>query len=166
MNGFTGKRASDQSDGPSADERVLTWQEGRAMLPLVGQIARDVADLHQRLVRMRAERNALERHRRTLDWPKRARRYQLDDELRSAEGGYRALHGELETLGVALLDPFTGLVGFPTLVNDRRAYFSWQPGEDDLNYWNFAEELIRRPIPADWTLPPERVGRRARKRSR
>ena len=57
---------------------------------------------------------------------------------------------ELEVLGVALVDPETGRVGFPTIVNERPAFFSWQPGEETLKYWHFGSELVRRAIPASW----------------
>jgi hypothetical protein len=42
------------------------------------------------------------------------------------------------------------LIGFPTLVNNRRAYFCWHPGETALQYWQFADEETQRPIPASW----------------
>ena len=50
----------------------------------------------------------------------------------------------------ALLDEVTGRIGFPTMVNERRAYFSWQPGEETLRSWRFADEDADRPIPASW----------------
>jgi hypothetical protein len=51
---------------------------------------------------------------------------------------------------VVLLDDLQGRVGFPTLVNNRRAYFSWHPGEEGLHSWQFADEDIARPIPMAW----------------
>ena len=57
---------------------------------------------------------------------------------------------ELHGLGVALLDELEIRVGFPTMVNNRRAYFSWHLGEDGLNNWRFADEDLDRPIPASW----------------
>jgi len=57
---------------------------------------------------------------------------------------------ELKAIGVEPLIPELGLVGFPTLVNNRKAYFSWKPGEPCICYWNFSEELNRRPVPPTW----------------
>ena len=57
---------------------------------------------------------------------------------------------ELQTLGVSLLDAEEGRVGFPTMVNNRPAYFTWRPGEDGLHSWQFAEESVCRPIPLSW----------------
>ena len=34
---------------------------------------------------------------------------------------------ELEALGLALIDPDLCQVGFPTMVNNRKAFFSWRP---------------------------------------
>lgn len=165
MNGFTEPRASDASEHFGTHERVLTWEDGTAMLPLVGRIAEDVRRHHDRLARLGPERDGLESRRRTLAWPERLRRYQLREELAEAEKELADARAELEVLGVSLLDAHYGLVGFPTVVNDRAAYFSWQPGEDGLAYWNFVGDTNRRPVPAEWTRPhrekeKERRGRR------
>ena len=58
---------------------------------------------------------------------------------------------ELQELGVELLDPAVGRVGFPTVVNDRPAFFSWRLGEEVLEHWHFVGETIRRAIPTAWT---------------
>jgi len=50
----------------------------------------------------------------------------------------------------AELDADAGRVGFPTAVNNRPAYFSWTPGEAELEFWHFADETARRPIPKLW----------------
>jgi hypothetical protein len=109
----------------------------------------------------------LDRNRRELAWPGRSRRYQLEEEIASNEAEMRATVAELDALGVVVLDPALGLVGFPTLVNDRRAFFSWLPGEDTLLFWNYADDLTRRPIPENWTEPPrERTPRKSRPRKK
>jgi len=154
MEGHIENRASGASQRPGPSDRILTWQVSRAMLPLVSRVALDLSGRHERLAGLYAELANLEKHRRTLDWPQRHRRYQLEDEISAAESEVRGLVGELEALGVALLDGCCGLVGFPTRVNDRPAYFSWMPGEDGLGYWNYAGDGNRRPVPHDWTQPP------------
>jgi hypothetical protein len=135
------------------------------MLPLVGRIAQDIISQHSQLARLRPEQARLERNRRTLDWPQRARRYQLQEDVAAAERELHDALAELEVLGLALLDPAAGLIGFPTVVNDRRAYFSWQPGEAELAFWNYAGDTLRRRVPEAWTAPPkERAPRKPRKR--
>ena len=59
------------------------------------------------------EQAHLDRKKRTLDWPQRQRRYQLEDELHAAEQSLSEMKEELSGLGVTLLDGETGRVGFP-----------------------------------------------------
>jgi hypothetical protein len=161
MNGFTEPDTSDASEGLAYHDRILTWDTSFAMLPLVGRIAADVRRLHGELARLVPERDRLERERRTLAWPERARRYELAEVVTTIEKDFADARAELEVVGVALLDAATGLVGFPTVVNDRPAFFSWKPDEEGLNFWNFAGDTARRPVPADWTKPArERKSRR------
>jgi hypothetical protein len=163
MNGFTENRAHGSSERPGRDVGPFTWGAGQAMLPLVGRIAADVRRLHERLAQLRPELSRLERARLALAWPQRARRYQLQEEVAAAEAELHSTVAELEQLGAAVLDGAAGLVGFPTVVNDRRAFFSWQPGEEGLRYWNYAGDRLRRPVPAAWTKPPqERAPQRAK----
>jgi hypothetical protein len=161
MNGFTERRAPG-TERPGQNDRVLTWGASHAMLPLVGRIAADVVRHQQRLARLQPERARLDRQRQTLDWPGRARRYQLQEEIAAAEADLRQTQAELEGLGVALLHAPSGLVGFPTVVNDRRAYFSWKPGEEVLAFWNYAGDTVRNPVPEAWTKPPKARSRRGR----
>jgi hypothetical protein len=167
MNGFTENRASGASEGTGGGERILTWNASVAMLPLVSRIAQDVVELAGRLDALRAELGDLDRRRKDLDWPRRARRYQIEDEIVAAESARRSACAELDSLGVALLDAGRGMVGFPTLVNDQRAFFCWVPGEETVAYWNYATDRIRRRVPADWTHPLKetaREGKRPRQR--
>jgi hypothetical protein len=159
-------RASGASEQLGPHDRVMTWHASRAMLPLVGMIARDVIQYHQQLSRMQPELAELERNRRALNWAGRSRRYQLEEEVAVADGEMRNLLAELEVLGLTLLEPSLGLIGFPTLVNDRRAFFSWRPGEDGLLFWNYAEDLTRHPVPEDWTETPSERPSRSRSRPR
>jgi hypothetical protein len=158
MSGFTENRTPEASDFAGAPARLLTWQAAKAMLPLVGRIADDLITISRRMDALRIERACLADSRRGLSWPQRRRRYQLEEDLESAETERRVLFQELDTLGVAVLNAGRGLVGFPTMVNQRRAFFSWQPGEADLGFWQYAGELARREIPPDWIAnPPRRV---------
>ncbi len=151
MNGSTENRAPEAFEKGGSHERVLTWVAANRMLPLVRAIVADVIDCQRRLATMQPEKDRLDRHRRDLNWPDRSRRYQLDDEIAAGEQDLRAAYGELDTLGVVLLDGEAGRVGFPTLVNKRPAYFSWLPGEETLSFWQYADDGERRPIPAGWT---------------
>jgi hypothetical protein len=134
------------------------------MLPLVGHIAGDIVRHHERLARLRPEQAVLDGRRQTLDWPGRARRYQLQEEIAAVQTDLGKACAELEGLGLVLLHGPSGLIGFPTIVNDRRAFFSWRPGEEGPGYWNFAGDDVRHPVPAAWTKPPPERGRRGKSR--
>ena len=151
MNGSTENRAPEAFDKRGSHDRLLTWAAANRMLPLVQRIVADMIDCQQRLATMQPEKDRLDRHRRDLSWPERARRYQLDEDIAAGEQALRANFSELDGLGVSLLDIATGQVGFPTKVNNRLAYFCWLPGEKTLSFWRYADEDERRPIPAGWT---------------
>lgn len=131
-------------------EAVLNLKTVQKMLPLVQHILEDIVARRSRLEKLAPEQDNLDRFRRDLSWPERQRRYALQDEsaghLREIENALEELTG----LGVVLLSPTEGRVGFPTRVNDRAAFFSWKPGEEGLQSWHFAEETTCRPIPQSW----------------
>ena len=166
MSGFTENQASEANERSGTCDRIMTWQAGRDMLPLVGPIAQDIARLKARLDRLHPELEHLEKIRIHLDWPMRSRRYQVEEDIATARVELHQVQVELEKLGLVVLDAEIGLVGFPTLVNERRAYFSWHPGEELLGHWNYADEFVRRLVPTEWTQSePTRIGR-VRSRSR
>jgi hypothetical protein len=150
MYGSKGYRASDASEQPERGEVVLSLQTVQRMLPLVQRIVEDFLGNQKALVRLQPQEEILDRKKRTLDWPGRQQRYRLKEEVARAENGQAAACEELGELGVVLLDADLGRVGFPTMVNNRKAFFSWKPGEDGLNSWHFAEETSCRPIPPAW----------------
>jgi hypothetical protein len=149
MNGFT-ENTANAADRPPRRETAMSLITARRMLPLVQRIVADVVGDQQALRRLQPEQEVLDAQRRSLPWPQRQRRYHLREEIASLERHLHAALVELEALGVALLDGDIGRVGFPTIVNDRRAYFSWLPGEEDLRSWHFVDETTCRPIPPSW----------------
>ncbi|MBI3411767.1 MAG: DUF2203 family protein [Planctomycetes bacterium] len=150
MKGSKGNRAPDAFENPERSQVVLSLTTVHKMLPLVRRILDDILDCQKSLLRLQPEEQRLDRQRRTLDWPSRQRRYNLKDELAAAEHRLNDAKEELHGLGVVLLDGAAGRVGFPTMVNNRPAFFSWHSGEEGLNSWHFAEEEGCRPIPPAW----------------
>src|SRR5262245_5547190 len=148
MNGSTGNMASGAPE--QRGEIVLSLSTVQRMLPLVQRIVDDILLYQNSVQQLGPEHDRLDRQRRTLAWPQRQRRYQLRDQLAEIERGLHDAMQELQDLGVALLDPEVGRVGFPTRVNDRPAYFSWRHGEEGLRHWHFADDSVFRPIPAAW----------------
>src|SRR5262249_36563988 len=125
MSGFTEYQASGASEASGRAGVVLTWATAQSMLPLVRRIVADVLQHVARLGRLRREKERREGEGRSRDWAGRSRRYQLSEEILSAEAGLLEARAELDGLGVALVDEELGQVGFPTIVNNRRAFFSW-----------------------------------------
>lgn len=122
----------------------------RQMLPLVKSIVADIVTRRTHLNRLHPEQETLERHRRELAWQERARRYQIQEEIVATEGAYKQAVSELKDLGLALVDVNRGRVAFPTRINGRPAVFTWEPGEDNVAYWSYEDEDLRRPIPTEW----------------
>jgi hypothetical protein len=151
MNGFP-KRASNPSRSRGREAIILDLPTVRKMLPLVRHIVADLLAAEQQLGSLLWEREGLDRNRRNLSWPERQRRYFLQDEITRLDQQRRDIVAELEGLGVSVIDAAHGRVGFPTIVNTKSAFFSWQPGEEEVGYWHFAGDSDRRrPIPVSWT---------------
>src|SRR5262245_687203 len=121
----------------------------RRMLPLVQRIVSDIVQDRRELNRLAFEQEGLDRNKRDLTWPERERRYAVQCEVSRLQTRLEDEQRELDSLGAELLGSTDGRIGFPTLVNDRPAYFSWQLGEEGVNFWHFAGESTRRPIPAN-----------------
>jgi hypothetical protein len=150
MNGSTENTAFGAPESPEPRETALSLGSARSMLPLVQHVVADILRQQAIMTRLQPEQAHLDRHRRQLAWPERQRRYQVRDEVSAAEQELHAALAELQGLGVSLLDSDSGRVGFPTIVNERRAYFCWRPGEEGIRCWHFAEETVLRPIPPSW----------------
>src|SRR5262249_53529106 len=150
MSGSRSYPTSDASESPEHGEVVLSLKTVHKMLPLVQQIANDIVASFRTMERLHPEEERLDRGRRSLDWPGRKRRYEIKEELAKAQADLKVAQAELHELGVVVLDDLQGRFGFPTMVNNRQAYFSWHVGEDGLHNWRFADEDADRPIPAAW----------------
>jgi hypothetical protein len=150
MSGSTGNRASGSPLQEGQPERILNLTTARKMLPLVQRIVADILEGQKHTTQLQPELDRLDRQRRELTWPERRRRYVLREEVSRWDRQLQGAAGELEGLSVLLVDAGAGRVGFPTLVNNRLAYFAWWPGEDEIRYWHFADEYKCRTIPAAW----------------
>ena len=158
MNGSMGNMAFGASETADS-EHIMSLKTVQSMLPLVQHIANDIVQCQVVVDKAQPEQDRLESLKRSLAWPARQRRYELFEQMNAASQKIAAAAEELGELGVVLLDPRTGRVGFPTLVNNRRAFFSWHPGEEGLNSWHFAEESVFRPIPQAWLKELSLVGK-------
>lgn len=151
---------SGKSNRSGAGERTrkkrmpLDLGTARRMLPLVQRIIADIVSDAEQLDRYTFEQDGLDRNKTTLSWPERERRYALQGEVSRLESRLDDQRRELDSLGAVLTNRRLGHVGFPTIVNGRPAYFSWQLGEEGVNFWHFDGESTRRPIPPNFQETP------------
>lgn len=150
MSGFTGKRASGASKKQNRRDRIMNLTTARMMLPLVSRIVADVLEHQREIEKLQPELDRLDRHRHDLVWLERKRRYDVRDEISLREKKLKAATKELRQLGLSLIDSEIGRIGFPTLVNNRPAFFAWWPEEEGITTWHFATETRCRNIPASW----------------
>ncbi len=162
MNGSTENRTSGSFERGSGHDSVLTWMTACRMLPLVRHIVDDLMSSRERLARLLPEKDRLDRHRRELVWTERSRRYALQEQIAEEERNAIQASSELDGLGLVLIDAELGQVGFPTMVNNRKAFFSWRPGEELISYWHFVDDAERRAIPTSWTKTTESRSRSRR----
>jgi hypothetical protein len=151
----TPNRAGHSAGKPrrSKDEATLDLPTARLMLPLVRSIVTDIVTSRTALSQLVPEQERLDRHRRDLAWQERQRRYQLSEEIRTAESALTSASAELSALGVGLVDADAGEVDFPTRINGRPAAYCWKYGEEVLGHWHYAGEQQRRPVPNDADQP-------------
>ena len=146
----TPRRAFGASAKSKRKDVNLDLPTARQMLPLVKSIVADIVDRRSQLNKLHPEQESLERHRRDLAWQERARRYQIQEEIVATEGAYKQAVSELKDLGLAIVDVSRGRVAFPTRINGRPAVFTWEPGEESVDFWSYEDEDLRRPIPGEW----------------
>jgi len=142
--------ATNPAGKPRSKVVVHDLKKARQMLPLVASIVNDLVQ-HRRLIRqLTPEQEELFRNRRHLDWGGRQRRYRINEEIAAAERSFADALGELQGLGVQLVDDTIGEVDFPTKILGRPAAFSWRLGENSVSFWHYQGETMRRPIPSEW----------------
>jgi hypothetical protein len=146
----TPNRTPKSSGNTRTNDVSLDLTTARQMLPLVRSIVSEIVTTQEQLTRLLPEKDVLDDSRRALNWNCRKRRYAVHEELAQAEQNLSDAVTELDSLGVALVDPQAGQVDFPTRINGRPATFSWQLGEEALRFWRYSGEEQRRPIPNDW----------------
>jgi len=126
-------------------EKLFSPAQANAALPLVRQIAGDVAEHQARLADLS---RAYEKKRREPD----ASQHELNDTRRAlaaATGERDACIAELADLGVQVKDAATGLLDFPGQLDGEPVLLCWRLGEERVEYFHTASEGFagRRPIP-------------------
>ncbi|HZY85868.1 MAG TPA: DUF2203 domain-containing protein [Gemmataceae bacterium] len=133
-------------------KRYFTVSEANATLPYLRAILRDVTELarelrerHERLVRLRpGERGGLSAaHQEEM--------LQARADLERGQERMQEYEAELKQIGVELKDYFTGLIDFPSVLDGREVYLCWRLDEPDVSHWHELEAgfLGRRKLMAD-----------------
>ena len=150
MSGRSEERNLDRGASPSISSGdVLTWEESQAMVPLVSSIIRDLMSLTVDLDRQEEELSSMPRLGQ-LDWRSRSKAYTLKEQIDGISQELRNAYLELESLHLTLLNRENGMVGFPTLVNNRRAFFTYSLGDSSILNWCYARDTTLRPVPKSW----------------
>src|SRR5262245_37177793 len=116
MNGSTEHRASNADEKMGRPQVVFNLGTARRLVPLLRRIVGDILLGLRSLEQLGLEQEALDRQKRTLDWPQRQRRYQVHEDYALAQRDLQDALAELEVLSVTLVDPLEGQVGLPTVV--------------------------------------------------
>jgi hypothetical protein len=125
---------------PFARTKFFTPAQANAALPYVRaivqditQLAQELRDRHERLTRLKVgRRGALQdAHQEELD--------QAEADFERGQERMQEFEQELRQIGVELKDPFTGLVDFPSIRDDRVVYLCWRLGEPEVAHWHELE---------------------------
>lgn len=129
-------------------ETVFDFTLAMDALPLIRRIVADIAQGKANLTQRQTERRLLDK---SADGCKR---FQLDDQIRELRTQLRAVIDELHKVGVTLLDPLRGDVGFPTIVNGSLAYLVYRTNEEGIRSWRYRDQTKLRPVPSHWCVTP------------
>lgn len=150
MSKARGKKTARANEAPRQTRSALSFGMAQKMVPLVRHIVAEIQSRWDNLTQLEAEQLDLDNRRRGLDWPQRARRYQVAEDISAEQSRLQENVAELEQLEVLLVDPVHGETAFPTLINGRRGYFVWRLGETSIDRWCYAHDATRHAVPPSW----------------
>jgi hypothetical protein len=101
----------------------------RKIVEDIVQLARELQDRHERLIRVLPEgRAAGAAHQEEL--------LHVEAELRQDHDRMQDYERELQALGVELKDYRIGLIDFPSRMGEREVYLCWRAGEAEVGHWH------------------------------
>ena len=129
---------------------LFTIEQARAMLPLLRLIVTDISLSHRELTERKSN---LRRMLRRNEGKARFQIYdaeitEIQEDLKNETSHLEDYVSELEQLGVILRSAHDGIVDFPTVIDDRPAYYTWQMEQQDIVDFHRADETTadRKPI--------------------
>src|SRR5262245_55487358 len=103
MGGSTENRAYETPEQVEKRDVAISLPTAQRMLSLVRRIVTDLLQYQRQLEKLMPELDSLDRNRRDLSWPERARRYHVQEEVETANHYVQDAMAELEVLGVELI---------------------------------------------------------------
>ncbi len=128
--------------------KTFTVEEANSALPLVRRIVADVVRAYELLAEQAREyKQTRAVEDRTTEVEDRLNRLKRSMGALSEE--IEAFVGELSEIGCEMKDLKTGLVDFPSLLDDRRVLLCFAMGEDRVEFWHEVTEGYagRKPLP-------------------
>jgi hypothetical protein len=122
---------------PGKKKKYFTVAEANAMLPLaraivsdITQLARDLRERHDRLTRLKPS------ERVSVGQAYEEEIQQVTADFERDQDRMRDYVKELADLGVELKDFDTGLIDFPSQMDNREVYLCWRLGEEEVAHWH------------------------------
>ena len=112
--------------------KFFTVDEANRTLPLVRRIVGDIVSTHQRLLALVDEYRGYDQNAKVS----RARRRQLEEEMRELTDRVNGFVAELEELGAEPKGFEEGLVDFHGMLDGRAVLLCWKLGEESVEWWH------------------------------
>ena len=114
--------------------KTFTIDQANKMLPLVKSITNDIQTHWERIILLRTEIEcAFEKKDITAP-------ASLKEELDYLVDKINNYIGEVEDLGLFVVEFKRGVINFPSLQNGRKVFLSWKMGEDIVEFWHNLDE--------------------------
>jgi hypothetical protein len=134
--------------------RYFSVDEANRTLPFVRRVVDDIVSAHRELLSRLDEYRRLDPEAPRL----RARRRELEAEVRELGEQVNGFVGELEAVGALFKGFDEGLVDFHAVLDGRSIFLCWKLGEERIEWWHELDDGYagRRRLPAHLLSPEVR----------
>ena len=135
---------SDNSDSAAGGEVFFTPDRATDTLPLVKRVVADMLQLNRSIASQREQLKGIDGLSETIE--QSSYQEELSDiraSLKSDEQRLKSCVEELRSLGAEVHHPIDGTVDFPALMNRRRVFLCWRPGDEIVSHWREVGQSAR-----------------------